>query len=261
MQWWRKRKRAKWMEQGLPDASWSLIEQRVPMVGRYNSEERLRLGGITRTLLEEKRFEGCAGFVITDEVRLTIGVQAAMLILNRPDDFYSSLRSVLVYPAGYIARFEEPEDGGIITEVEEERLGEAWPEGSVVLSWADVLLGAADEDDGRNVVFHEFAHLLDGRTGEMDGLPDLAGSVDPREWARVMNREYRRLSRAVRRGQAAALDEYGASHPAEFFAVATELFFERPCLARGTYPEMYRLLVQFYRQDPAKQVDPTPPLD
>lgn len=193
----------------------------------------------------------CAGFVVTDEVRLTIAVQAAMLVLHRPNDFYPTLQSILVYLAGYLARFEETEDSGVVTEVEEERLGEAWPEGSVVLSWADVLLGAADEDDGRNVVLHEFAHLLDARTGDMDGLPDLAGLVDPQEWARVMGREYRRLSRAVRRGQKPPLDEYGTTHPAEFFAVATELFFERPLLAREHSPEMYQLLVQYYAQDPA----------
>ncbi len=221
------------------------------MVARYDTGDRQRLGGITRVLVEEKRFDGCAGFVVTDEVRLTIAVQAAILVLHRPNDFYPTLQSILVYPAGYLARFEETEETGVVTEVEEERLGEAWPEGSIVLSWADVLLGAADEDDGRNVVFHEFAHLLDACTGDMDGLPDLAGLVDPQEWARVMGREYRRLSRAVRRGQKPPLDEYGMTHPAEFFAVATELFFERPLLAREHSPEMYQLLVQFYRQDPA----------
>lgn len=196
MGWWRHRKRARWMTEGLPADWWSMVDHRVPMVARYGARDRQRLGGITRVLVEEKRFDGCAGFVVTDEVRLTIAVQAAILVLHRPNDFYPTLHSILVYPAGYLARFEEAEDSGVVTEVEEERLGEAWPEGSVVLSWADVLLGAADEDDGRNVVFHEFAHLLDARTGDMDGLPDLAGLVDPQEWARVMGREYRRLSRA-----------------------------------------------------------------
>lgn len=243
------------MTEGLPADWWSMVDHRVPMVARYGARDRQRLGGITRVLVEEKRFDGCAGFVVTDEVRLTIAVQAAILVLHRPNDFYPTLHSILVYPAGYLARFEEAEDSGVVTEVEEERLGEAWPEGSVVLSWADVLLGAADEDDGRNVVFHEFAHLLDARTGDMDGLPDLAGLVDPQEWARVMGREYRRLSRAVRRGQKPPLDEYGTTHPAEFFAVATELFFERPLLAREYSPELYQLLVQYYRQDPAA---PTP---
>lgn len=239
------------MAEGLPAASWEVIARRVPMVTRYRGNDRLRLGGVTRILVEEKRFEGCDGFRVTDEVRLTIGVQAAMLVLNRPNDFYPGLRSVLVYPAGYLARFDDAEESGVVTEIEEERLGEAWPEGSVVLSWADVLRGAADEDDGRNVVFHEFAHLLDGRTGEMDGLPDLTGSVDPQAWARVMTREFRRLSRAVRRGQRPLLDEYGATHPAEFFAVATELFFERPLPLKEHYPDLHRLLVQFYGQDPA----------
>lgn len=251
MLWFKHHRRRSLLQQPLPAAWWGLLDQRVPMVRGLDPEERRRLGGIVRVLLAEKRFEGCAGFEITDEVRLTIAGQAAILVLNRPGDYYPNLRSILVYPAEYRVTTEEIGPVGIVTQSDEVRLGETWPEGSLVLSWEDVVRGAADEDDGRNVVFHEFAHQLDGQSGDMDGAPELAGPAGYRAWARVLGREYEQLTLAVRRGRDSLLDPYGATHPAEFFAVATELFFERPDATRRTYPELYQQLAAYYRQDPA----------
>ncbi len=223
------------------------------MVRRMNASERQRLGGIVRVLLNEKRFEGCGGLEITDEIRLTIASQAAILVLGLEGEFYPDLRSILVYPDEYRVMTEEDGPAGMVIESDEVRLGETWSEGSLVLSWDDVLRGAAGEDDGRNVVFHEFAHQLDGQSGDMDGAPALDSPAGYRDWARVLGREYEALARAVRRGGEPLLDPYGSTHPAEFFAVATELFFERPVETRREYPELYQQLVLFYRQDPARR--------
>jgi Mlc titration factor MtfA (ptsG expression regulator) len=167
----RRRRRNRLMATPLPLSWWALIDTRVPAAARLSETERARLGGIVQILLNEKNFEGCAGLAMTDEIRLTIACQAALLVLNRPGDYYPGLYSILVYPAAYRAPTEEVGPLGIVTEDDEVRLGEAWTEGSVVLSWADVLRGARQEDDGRNVVIHEFAHLLDGQAGDMDGAP------------------------------------------------------------------------------------------
>jgi Mlc titration factor MtfA (ptsG expression regulator) len=251
MLWFKGRRRSKLIQQPLPEAWWLIVDRRVPLARKLDPEERRRLGGIIRVLLEEKRFEGCAGLQITDEIRLTIACQAALLVLNRPGDYYPNLRSILVYPAEYRVTTEEFGPAGIVTESDEVRLGETWPEGSLVLSWEDVLRGAADEDDGRNVVFHEFAHQLDGQSGDMDGAPALPGPARYRDWARVLGKEYEDLARSLERGQQPLLDPYGSTHPAEFFAVATELFFERPEATRRTYPDLYQQLMSFYGQDPA----------
>lgn len=247
----RRRRRNKLMATTLPAAWWALIDDRVPAVSRLTPGERARLGGIVQILLREKNFEGCAGLAMTDEIRVTIACQAALLILNRPGDYYPGLYSILVYPAAYRAPAEEVGPLGIVTEDDEVRLGEAWTEGSVVLSWADVLRGARHDDDGRNVVIHEFAHLLDGQAGDMDGAPALTSPAQASDWARILGREYEELIDDVERGKRSVLDPYGATHPAEFFAVASELFFERPRLLRSRHPDLYRELARFYAQDPA----------
>jgi Mlc titration factor MtfA (ptsG expression regulator) len=261
MLWFTRRRRSRLLQQPLPGAWWEIIDRRVPLVRGLGAEERRRLGGIVRVLLDEKRFEGCGGLVITDEIRLTILSHAAVLVLNRPGEYYPDLRSILVYPSEYRVTAEEFGPAGIVTESDEVRLGETWPEGSLVLSWEDVLLGAAGEDDGRNVVFHEFAHQLDGQSGDMDGAPELAGPAGYRDWARVLGREYEELSRTIERGQEPLLDPYGLTDPAEFFAVATELFFERPRATQATYPELYQQLAKFYGQDPAGRSPPEPGAD
>lgn len=247
----RRRRRNRLMATPLPLSWWALIDTRVPAAARLSETERARLGGIVQILLNEKNFEGCAGLAMTDEIRLTIACQAALLVLNRPGDYYPGLYSILVYPAAYRAPTEEVGPLGIVTEDDEVRLGEAWTEGSVVLSWADVLRGARQEDDGRNVVIHEFAHLLDGQAGDMDGAPALSNPAQASDWARILGREYEELIDDVERGRRSVLDPYGATHPAEFFAVSSELFFERPRVLRRRHPDLYAELARFYAQDPA----------
>ncbi|RMH25710.1 MAG: zinc-dependent peptidase [Planctomycetota bacterium] len=244
--WFRERRRRRVMGEPLPAEWWSIVDRRCPVIAGLTGGQRDRLGGIVRVLLDEKHFEGCGGLKMTDEVRVTIAAQAALLVLGRPGSYYPTLRSILVYPDAYQVWTQEEDEIGIVTEGMDERLGEAWDGGTVVLSWADVVRGGGDEDDGSNVVLHEFAHLLDGEEGDMNGAPLLSGRAGYDRWAEVFMREYKGLVRDVRKGRPSVLDPYGAEHPAEFFAVATEVFFERPGAMRKRHPELFEVMRGFY---------------
>ena len=199
-------------------------------------------------------FEGCGGLELTDEIKVTIAAQACLLLLHRETDYYPRLITILVYPHAYVAKSIEPIGGGVVLEGETARLGEAWKDGVVVLSWDDVRQGASDLHDGHNVVLHEFAHQLDQQDGSADGAPILEHRSQYVTWARVLSDEYDQLRRDTEKGRTDVLDEYGATNPAEFFAVATECFFEKPIQLRRKHPQLYEELKAYYRQDPARLV-------
>lgn len=251
----RRRKRARLLKEPVPDAWSEVMTRYVPLVREFSDLDRHRLGGIVRVLLDEKRFEGCGGQTVTEEMKIAIAAQAGLLVLNLPGNFYPGLRSILIYPAGYIARVQEEDESalGLISEDHEVRLGETWEEGSLVLSWSDVVRGGSEPHDGVNVVFHEFAHQLDDQSGAMDGAPGLASAAEARSWAEVFSTEYNRLIRRVEQGRPTLIDAYGATHPAEFFAVATEVFFEQPRTMRRVHADLYEQMAGFYRQDPAER--------
>lgn len=238
-----------------PGAWRHTLERNVPLYARLPAARRRELEGLIQVFLDEKNFEGAGGLRMTDEIRVTVAAQACTLLLGRDTDFYPKMRSVVVYPSAFVAERREVVDGGIVTEGPEARLGESWGLGAVVLSWDDVRAGAREVDDGHNVVFHEFAHQLDAESGDTDGVPVLEGSGPLRAWARVLGAEFQALRDAAEQGLPSVLDDYGATHPAEFFAVATEAFFETPHALRATHPELYRQLQAFYRQDPGLWVD------
>lgn len=217
--------------------------------------------------LHEKHFEGCAGLRITDEIRVTIAAQACLIALRLGDDAYRRLRTILVYPSAYVAQAKSVGPAGIVTESAMLRLGESWQQGTsfggavagpVVLSWDDVRRGACDVRDGLNVVFHEFAHQLDAQSGGMEGAPALDRASMYTAWADVLGREYENLRRAATIGQPTLIRKYGATNPAEFFAVATEHFFEQPRQLHALHPDLYEQLAAFYKQDPAALAEPSP---
>ncbi len=249
--WLRDRRRRELRQTPLPDAWWAIIDHRVPIARRMSADDRQELGGIVQVLLDEKHFEGCGGLELSDEICVTIAAQAAVLLLHRDTDYYPDLVSILVYPRAYVSAGPRRNPDGTITEAPQGRQGESWTRGTVVLSWDNVVRGAATDNDGQNVVFHEFAHQLDGETSGMDGAPDLPSAASARAWAAVLGGEYEELIAELHEGARTVLDPYGATNPAEFFAVATELFFERPRAMRVSYPEMYAQFVAFYAQDPA----------
>jgi Mlc titration factor MtfA (ptsG expression regulator) len=234
-------------------ASWQrMIETRVAVFSRLGAADRRELLGHARVLLEEKHFEGAGGFLMRDEVRVTIAAQAALLLLHRDTDYFPRLTSIIVYPTGYIASDMQRAEGGIWSERDESLLGHTQRDlRALVLSWDDVRAGAADASDGRNLVLHEFAHQLDFEDGSTDGTPLLDTSAQARSWAQVFGAELEALRRAADEGEPTVLDPYGAEDPAEFFAVATETFFERGAELAQRHARLYEELRRFYRQDPA----------
>jgi Mlc titration factor MtfA (ptsG expression regulator) len=250
LNWLRRRRRAAIRGQPFP-ATWrSIIERNVPYVGRLTPQDKEELLGHVQVFLSEKRFEGCGGMTITDEVRVTIAAQACVLLLHREATYYPRLASVLVYPTTFLTR-SRPLEGGLETDALEPTLGESWAQDVLVLAWDSVLSGAADMHDGQNVVLHEFAHQLDQEDGVADGAPILPRRSMYVAWARVLGHEYEQLTRETQLEQQTLMNHYGATNPAEFFAVATETFFEMPRQLRSRHPKLYQQLSEFYRQDPA----------
>jgi hypothetical protein len=231
--------------------SWSeIIARRVPLANRLNAAERDKLLRLTQLFLREKRIEGCDGLEVTEEMKVTIAAQACILLVNLDVGCYPGLRTVLVYPGTYRAR--HPSWFKYDLGSTEARLGESWRHGVVILSWESVAAGAANNVDGTNVTLHEFAHQLDQQDGAADGIPLLETRSAVRHWAAVIGRHYDDLVADTERGRDTVLDYYGASNKAEFFAVATETFFERPVQLAQQHPELYSELREFYGQDPAR---------
>jgi MtfA peptidase len=228
-----------------------IIERNVPFYASLAEDDRRELRGHVRVFLAEKHFEGCNGLELTDEIKVTLAAHACRLLLHRGADVFPRLITVLVYPSAYVARAVEPIGGGGVLEGEQVRLGEAWKGGVAVVSWDDVRATINGRNPGQNLILHEFAHILDMEDGAADGTPILASRAQYASWSRVMEDEHQRLRRQSEFGRYTVLDPYGAINPAEFFAVATEAFFEKPTVLARRHPALYAELRAFYQQDPA----------
>ena len=252
LHWLRERRRERTRRHEFPAAWREIVERNVSFTRYLSPADQRELEGDVQVFLSEKHFDAAGGLKMTDEIRVTIAAQACILLLHRKTDCYPGLYSIIVYPHAYVAPQTVQVARGIITEGVQPRLGESWTRGAVVLSWDDVRSGAADIHDGHNVVFHEFAHQLDSQNGEMDGAPILSDHSMYATWARVLGQEYERLQHDTALGRETLLDQYGATNPAEFFAVATEFFFEKPQQLRERLPQLYDELRRYYKQDPAR---------
>jgi Mlc titration factor MtfA (ptsG expression regulator) len=235
----------------------AFVRTNVAHFAALNDTERTELCAMIQVFLDEKQWEGCGGLELSDEIRVTIAAQACLLQLALPHDYYRNVESILVYPAtvvlpeyrpGVFENSNGPVDGDVPI------LGQAFSRGPVILVWDAVLRGARHPEQGHNVVYHEFAHKLDMLDGAADGTPPLADSDQLAEWVAVCSREFQRLRLLAGKGHTTFLDAYGSTNEAEFFAVATEEFFDRPRALRDHAPDLYRVLRDYYRQDPAKRV-------
>ena len=244
----RQLKRRRLLGAPFPPAWDDVLQRNLPPYGKLTPRLRQQLQELIRIFIGEKSFEGCGGLVLNDEIRVTIAAQACMLLFNRKTEIYPRLYSVLVYPSTYVAGAshtpEQQLDSGAV------RLGESWTTGAVVLAWDSVKQGAINFHDGHNVTMHEFAHQLDQDDGRSNGVPILGNRSAYSAWARVFSQEYEQLRRKTARGKKSMLDAYGATNPAEFFAVATETFFEKPSLLKSKHPELYEELYDFYQVNP-----------
>jgi Mlc titration factor MtfA (ptsG expression regulator) len=249
----KRRRRRNLSAQPIPPAWRSNLTGSLPIFRRLPPEDQAELLRHVQVFLAEKQFEGCGGLELTDEIRLTIAAQACILLLHRKTDYYPQLSTILVYPSTYLAQSERHLEGPIWEEGVEYRLGHTEHRlGVIVLAWDAANRGALHPSDGRNVVLHEFAHQLDFEDYSTDGAPALATRAEYLAWARVMSSEFKALRAAEVAGMPTVLDTYGATNPAEFFAVATETFFERPLALRARHPELYAQLGRFFCQDPAR---------
>lgn len=249
------RRRKKLRETPLTAEQIAIVARDFPYWSRLAPDDQRELGGHMQVFLDEKSFEGCGGLELTDEMRVTIAAQACLLLLHRgspTSECYPGLDVVLVYPRAFRAPHggDEQRDGAVILEGGSGRLGESHSRGLVVVSWDDVRRGAADPNDGKNVVLHEFAHQLDQADGAADGAPELDRRSMYGPWASTLGEEFEALHAAAERHRKTVIDKYGATNPAEFFAVITEAFFEKPRQLQQKHPELYAQLVAYYKQDP-----------
>ncbi len=244
----------RWLDQRIirrsqiSDDDWQLAMVGLPVLNRLTEREKQRLRDLAIVFLHRKVIEGANGVVITLQMKLIIALQACLPILNLGMRCYRNWVTVIVYPAGFRASREHVDENGVVHQGDSHMLGEAWVRGPVVLSWDDTSI--AGEIDGSNLVIHEFAHKLDMQNGRANGYPPLHRHMSHRKWVETFTAAYEDFSRRCQRGQAVEISCYGATAPAEFFAVFSEVFFERPEVIGRYYPEVLELLKQYYRQDP-----------
>jgi len=249
--WLKARRRARLRRQPFPAAWRRILRRRVPQVALLPSRKQLELKQHMQVFLAEKAFIGCGGLRVTDEMRVSIAAQACLLLLGRSRDYFPELRQILLYPGAFIVDRLNTSAGGVQREQRQVLAGESWTQGQVLLSWEDALQGAADPADGRNVVIHEFAHQLDQEKGYANGAPRLGSRAAYAAWSTVMQQEFAALQSRVERGEWSLMSAYGATDPAEFFAVGSEVFFEQPQALRHFHPALYQAFSGYYQLDPA----------
>lgn len=251
--WLTERRRKEILTHPFPESWEKILQENVAHYRKLNRAEQHHLQQLTQVFLAEKSWEGCGGLDLTDEIKVTIAAEACLLLLGRDHSLYSDVESILVYPSTVVAPTRTGSFWGVSTlpiEGDKAVLGQAVQGGPVILVWDAVKRGARHPEDGHNVVFHEFAHKIDMLDGGADGTPPLEGE-QLETWAEICSRAFLKLRKRAEGGKKSVIDVYGATNEAEFFAVATEAFFERPSELHKHEPELYKILKDFYNQDPA----------
>jgi Mlc titration factor MtfA (ptsG expression regulator) len=255
--WFRDRRRRRILSQPFPGAWISFLQKNVPHYVLLSEEEKSKLRDAVQIFIAEKRWEGCRGLQVTDEMKATIAGQACLLTLGMEKNYFDRVKTILIYPSGFLIPEHARTHGFGIEEEAMPVLGESWYRGPVILAWDEVLEQGQSWRTGANLVLHEFAHQLDMEDGPADGTPSLPNRELYEKWRRIMKSEFKRLLRESSKGRATLLDEYGATNEGEFFAVATECFFEQPVEMRRQHPELYDVLQEYYHQDPAARAGAT----
>jgi Mlc titration factor MtfA (ptsG expression regulator) len=228
----------------------AILSRNIPAYSRMPPDLQEQLQRLVKQFLYQKKFIGCDDFLITDEVRVSIAGKACMLLLNRPPQVYPDLHQVLVYPSAFLVPRNQLGLGGVVTHASQTLAGESWSNGQVILAWDHVMQSGMPFNNGQNVVLHEFAHQLDSESGSNNGAPLLRTTAAYRRWSTVLSHEFAVLQEAVLYQIPSVLDYYGATSPAEFFAVATETFFEKSALLAEFHPALFGELKRYYRVDP-----------
>jgi MtfA peptidase len=249
-------RRKKLAEAPFPPSWEEIVRRNVAHYCLLASEESNHLRRLIQVFIAEKKWEGCGGLELTDEIRVTISAQACLLLLGLPHEFYRNVLTILVYPSTVVPperKLGHFETALAPLEIAQPIIGQAFRQGPVILIWDAVLRGGRHPELGHNVVYHEFAHKLDMLDGASDGTPPLRDRAEYRDWVNTCSREFLRLKQAATAGRKTFLDVYGATNEAEFFAVATEQFFDQPLRMKEQAAELYRVLKEYYRQDTAER--------
>ena len=247
--WFRNRRRRKLLARPFPDEWHEVLERNVQHYARLDSSEQAKLRDDLRVLVAEKTWIGIDDLVVTDEMKVTIAAQASLLLLHIDHDYFAQTDEIILHPTSYQTA-QQYRRGGLIVDASPDYLGQAYYRGPVVLSWASALAGGRDQDDGRNLVLHEFAHKLDMADDLSDGTPVLNNRGQYKKWVEVMTHAFNELCDRTDRRKATLLDKYGSTNEAEFFACATECFFEKPTKLRKKHRDLYDVLQEYYKQDP-----------
>ncbi|MBN8474319.1 M90 family metallopeptidase [Sulfuritalea sp.] len=244
--WWRRRQADRL---DIAESLWEQVESELHFLCHLLPDERAQLRLLARQFIAEKQWSGAQGLQLTPRIQLTIALQACLLVLHLGLDWYAGWVGIVVYPGDFLIPRRMIDEDGVVHVYDDEVMGEAWHGGPVLLSWFDDLADA----HGINVVIHEFAHKLDMRSGDADGVPPLHEGMSRRHWIAVMREAFDDFQRRVDRSEETLLDPYGAEWPSEFFAVASEAFFENPAVLLDEYPHVHEQLRLFYRQNPVVQ--------
>jgi Mlc titration factor MtfA (ptsG expression regulator) len=247
--WSKQQSRKSLFATALSDHQRAIVVEQVPLTRKLPTEVSGKLEGKINAFLNQVDFIGCNGLDVTEEMQLSIAAQACLLIVNS-DTWYEHLYTILIYPGAFKSRQAEHK-GYVVTERETVRTGESWSRGPVVLSWAHTKQGAINDTDGHNVVFHEFAHQIDDLSGHTDGVPNLDKSQSFAAWELVFIKAYKSHVQRVQAGHKTVFDAYGTEGPEEFFAVAVEVFFEKPVALKRKEPAVYEQLAMLFRLEPS----------
>jgi len=258
-QWFTHRRRKRLARTPFPAAWEEILHRNVAHYGMLDEGQKAHLRSLIQVFSAEKNWEGAGGLEMNDEIRVTIAAQACLLLLGLSHNYYRNVQSIVVYPSTVIPPERRPgffETTTTPVSQEVPIIGQAFQQGPLIIIWDSALHSGRHPRLGHNVVYHEFAHKLDMLDGLADGTPPLRDRAEYRDWVSTCSREYLRLRRDAEAGKPSFLDAYGAANEAEFFAVATEQFFDRPDQLVNLAPELYRVLQEYYQQDPVKRVVP-----
>ena len=255
--WFINRRRKKLTRTPFPPLWEDIIRRNVGHYCILKDAERAHLRALIQVFISEKHWEGAGGLELTDEIRVTVSAQACLLLLGLPHDYYKNIESIIVYPSTVVPPPRKPgffENTIAPVDPAQPIIGQAFQQGPVIIIWDAALRGGRHPKSGHNVIYHEFAHKLDMLDGMADGTPPLSDRAEYRDWVQTCSQEYLRLKNRTEKGKNSFLDAYGATNEAEFFAVATEQFFDQPRLMIKHAPDLYRVLKKYYCQDPSERV-------
>lgn len=237
----------------IPYPVWHDVISSVPVLSCLDHQEQHRLRKLSSLFLHDKTISGVGGFDIDDKKRIYIAAQACLLILNLKLEYFHGWHEIIVYPDTFVIKREEYDDSGVVHETRRTLAGEAWGRGPVILSWSDARPNSHSHGPASNVILHEFAHKLDMLNGTANGMPPLHKNMVRKQWTKSLSHAYDKLYHQIERHHHTSIDPYAATNPAEFFAVLTEVFFEKPALLHKLYNDVYHQLCLYYRQDPLRR--------